>query len=190
MIDVFFCSVPEPGLRGLMSTLCRARWYMEPDTNIHYLTPFGLKVANEEFQRFRRAWADQQAKSDVYVVTDDDCLLPAAPSLAAAASILRGHPEFALLSYCPVNADIFPWTPEGYQPFENNAVMEHVSTGGIRVCRKGAVTEWPEMLPGLRSYDAQHAEAVRKAGLRVGYMRDLKMNHLGCGRGYSQVARA
>lgn len=97
--------------------------------------------------------------------------------------LMSKYPQFAIISLTPSNATINPWTPEGYTPTLADDIMEHFSVGGIRLCRKGVVRDWP-MQDG-RGYDALHARAIRKAGYRVGLAREFKYNHLG--EGYSTV---
>lgn len=137
-------------------------------------------VGVREFQRYRRIVADAQG-GEFYVLADDDCL-PVGEVVERGFEILQRHPEYAILSLWPENESIVEWTPEGYVTANDAEVMEHVSVGGVRFCRKMPFTCWPGMPEGeYRGYDAVQCEAIRKAGKRVGYFRDLKMVHLGKG---------
>lgn len=76
------------------------------------------------------------------------------------------------------NETINPWTPEGYETFVDDEIAEHVSVGGIRVCRKTGLEFPPITTP---HYDATHCQALRDMGYRVGHMRNVTAIHLGKG---------
>ena len=144
-----------------------------------------VDVDAKDFQRQRRMITDAVSTTGIYVCADDDCLpLDNLNGLRQAETILRQHSDFAILSALPSKANIVPWTPESYQPFEDQYVMEHVSVGGIRFCRKGALKEWPPH-DGNAGFDREHCAAIRAAGKRVGYFRSHVMEHLG--EGHSTV---
>ena len=174
-IDVFFCSVPgreDVTLAGLAS------WGARP--GIRILEPNLLGVSAFEFQKERRVWAEKYSTGPYYVVTDDDCVPPLGEWLSEATAIMDRHPEFAILSLMPENATIQRWTPENYDAFEDDEVMEHIDVGGVRVCRKGMLTEWPEQTK--RTYDREQCTAIRDKGFRCGYYRHITQVHLGEGR--------
>jgi len=145
------------------------------------------------FQRERRIIADQEAKSDIYICADDDCLPESEPFIQKALAIMGRHPDYGILSLWPSNEHIHPWTPPDEEKpllvsgvaHHDTEVMEHVSVGGIRFCRKGVMGEWPA-LEG-RGYDGTHCMALRKAGYRAGYFLDILMTHVG--KSYSTVWR-
>lgn len=177
-VDVFFCSI---GGREEMSAHCREQWELSrhPWAMVD-LTPERIDTTPEHFQKLRRVWAEEKARGEYYIVTDDDCLVPGGDWIMEALSIMERHPDFAILSLWPENANIHRWTPEEYDPIEDPEVLEHFSVGGVRLCRKGILTSWP-VLEG-KAYDNVQCEAIRKAGYRVGYFKSLKMLHLGEGR--------
>lgn len=179
MIPVYFCSVPtQSAVRGLLTEACESRWY-EHGVNVRTLTPRRQKCQPREFQRERRRFADWATADEFYVVADDDCLVPAEPFIEMAVDILERHPEFAVLSLFPKPHKINPWQKSGCDDLE---VMEHVDVGGVRFCRKGCLKEWPPMPEdGPPAYDRIHAEALRAAGWRCGYYKELSMLHLGSG---------
>ena len=136
------------------------------------------EVNKKEFQLARRVIADHLAETDPFVLADDDCL-PEYFGGGDACDIALRHGRFAILSALPRNATIHPWTPTStiHEVYEDAEVLEHVSVGGIRVCRKGALKDWPPMDgPG---YDAAQAEALRAIGRSVGYFKNLTCEHLG-----------
>jgi hypothetical protein len=177
VIDVYFSTMDYPSelaIREAMSDQCRERWMKERVP----VKPLWVPASNPvEFQRTRRIHADQYAGSPIYVLADDDCLLGEESPIAPMLDLMARYPEFAILSLLPSSAPIYPWTPEGYTPVLNEEIMEHVSVGCIRFCRKGAMKDWPPMDgPG---YDGIHCQALRDAGWRVGYARQHTMVHLG-----------
>ena len=198
-IPVYLCTTELPDdalgrLRNWMVFLCRERWLMESEADLQTLTPEALRCDLRRFQRERRVEAEKRAivaQKPFYVLSDDDTLIAHPdPFLPEAVQTMREHPEFAILSLWPSNSVLGKWKADdlpGYEPYEDDEVMEHVSVGGIRICRTGAVplAEWPEMHPKLWSYDAQQGTAFRDAGYRVGYLKRKPgqdypaMNHLG-----------
>lgn len=183
-IDVFFCfaSTPKGGLlRHDMMMLCRNRWLLEDEKLIrfHTITPQILECNAFEFQSKRRIYADEHAKSDVYVLADDDVLLPSQSPVKGMIELMKRYPQFVILSLYPSNANIMPWTPEGYEPIRNNEVMEHVSVGHVRFHRKDVVKNWPAQTRA--GYDTEECEQIRKEGGRVGYALQFKAVHLGEG---------
>lgn len=181
MTDVFFCTVEPMGartIRGQIRDLCRTVWTTRvQDSRLRW--QYGLDIPN--FQVARRINADHLAEGSVYVMTDDDMMPMSADIISRGLELMEKYPEFSMLSAMPASATIHPWA-EGYLCDD---VMEHVSVGGLRFCRKGILHKWPEFTgPG---YDREHCEAIREAGYRVGYMRDVKANHLGEGKMFSTV---
>lgn len=173
---VFVCHVPLLGERA--ESFLRVVGYWGPGVRV-LSPPPGIKP--REFQRYRRIVADVQG-GEYYILTDDDCL-PVGDVVERGLGILGRHPEYAILSLLPENETIVEWTPEDYQTASDAEVVEHVSVGGVRFCRKMPFTAWPAMPSGeYCGYDAVQCEAIRKAGKRVGYFRDLRMVHLGAGK--------
>lgn len=156
--------------------------------------PGTIGCDSTSFQRERRIYADVNS-TDIYLCVDDDCLLASPePFIEKAVDVLRRHADFGILSVWPSNSELHPWTPGpeelarncvGGRVYEDDEVMEHVSVGGIRICRPGLLKDWPLMTG--RTYDSQHCAALRAAGYRSGYIKPhiALMNHLG--RNYSQV---
>lgn len=172
-VDVFFCSAE---LRPDMTVRCREAWQVP----MWHLSPAGIGVSKRDFQKYRRVFAERQASGKYYIVADDDCLPPEGDWMSKAVEIMDRYPEFAILSLWPTNAVIQRWTPDDYTPVETEEVSEHFSVGNIRVCRKGAFTDWPEQVTA--GYDNTHCVALRKAGWRVGFFRNIKFLHLGEGK--------
>lgn len=156
-----------------MADLCLEAWKSIPGLRVHVL--FGENI---EFQKKRREQAENMAKSSIYVCTDDD-ILPSKVDLGLINILFNQYQDYAILSAVPINCRIYPWNLGQL----NNEVMEHVSVGGARFVRKGAMKEWPPYFGG--GYDASHAEHLRNLGYKVGY--SLKTECLHLGEGYSSV---
>lgn len=182
-IEVFLCVAdyhriaPELSrTRYAFANACHAAWE-QMGYRVNLLRGEGLG-----FRRERRIQAEAKAQGKVYIVADDDCL-PDPRSVISDDSLWRLS-HFAVLSFWPVNAKLNPWTPKGYAPYEDREVMEHVSVGGIRVCRKGAMKYWPPC-PDDKGYDGIEAEVLRADNWKVGYLKTAQMLHLG--EGFSTV---
>lgn len=184
-IDVFFCSIENSDeLRMGMAETCEARWQQVDGVRVIGIYDTMLRCSPLGFQRSRRIFADEEAAGDIYILADDDCLLPADFDLRECLRIVSAHPSFGIISLLPSNVTISPWYPEKYIPEVTPDVFEVASVGGIRFCRKIHMALWPAMGPGP-GYDAIQAEAVRSSGGRVGYFRNHKQLHLG--EGFSTV---
>ncbi len=168
-------------MRFSMGELCFNRWKSEKGAQVEALTEWLCACDAREFQRERRIAADEMADSDIYVVADDDCFLPADFDLDACLKIMNEHPEFAVLSLMHSNCNFSEWTPENYAVQSDSDVAEHYAAGGVRFCRKGVIKEWPPMGDGP-GYDTIHGEAIRAAGYRIGYFRKHFDFHLGEGK--------
>lgn len=182
MTKVFFCTVERWGahtIRGYFRDACRLAWIKMDDAHIHPL--YGYDVP--DFQRTRRMDADKLAPTDIYVLTDDDMLPIGEDFIARGVALMQKYPGFGMLSALPTNAMIQFWNPENHKPLVNDEVMEHYSVGGLRFCRRGIVKKWP--VQNGKGYDADHCAAIRDAGYSVGYMRDVRANHLG--EGFSTI---
>lgn len=192
MINLFFCSVGMDPFRLAMRNLCWMRWRREEKVSYRHISPLSLDIPESSFQRERRVHADLHSMGSTFILADDDCLPLSLAFVERAVDILERHPEFAILSLWPSNCVINRWTSKkplsqiytlAGDVYEDEEVMEHVSVGGIRFCRKGSLQEYPPMLN--KGYDMEHCIALREAGYRVGLFKQIKMNHIG--EGYSTV---
>ncbi len=199
MTDVFISRLNYVGnsmierVRAQQYSICLERWLWEPGASVKQLYQYEHDAA--QFQRERRMFAEKMACGNLYVLADEDCLLETAhPCLDRAADIMTRHPDFAILSWMPINCDIIPWAPAteenrllvGGTHVIDDEVAEHVSVGGIRLCRKGAMTDWPPMDAGSKAYDGIHCARLRELGWRSGYFRTLRQLHIG--RHFSMIA--
>lgn len=193
MTDVFVTTIALEPVRQYLFLAVVRRWMLEEQRKIcvfkpgifwqqHYVTDTTIPILGighpSQMQRDRRIKADELARSEIYIVTDDDCMPIGADFIARGLAVMEAHPDFGILAamnYWNRN-DSVPYTGR----FIDADVWECHAVGGIRFCRKGIIKEWPESVnPG--SYDCQHHEALVKAGYRTGYMRNVQMNHIGLG---------
>lgn len=173
--EVFFCTC---GSRDGLAEKMREHW-LGLNVNLRVITPKILGCDNFSFQKIRRAAAEVMAKSEIYILADDDCSLITPLELGIQA--LRSRDDFALVSAFPANCNIERWTPEDHEPYEDMNLMEHYSTGGIRIIRRGCMVKgWPEQV--RVGYDSEHCEALRSSGYRVGYAQHCRMEHWGEGK--------
>jgi len=208
--EVFFCTAPTTDERQRIADRCFEYWSGNPDADVVVVTPETVGCSLGQFQRERRIYADSRARHHEYICTDDDMLPTADDCLVKGIAALRTHTDFGILSAWPANCTINRWEPGEesmrclvclgvaksrgcgncggagwfsftYQPFEDLSVMEHVSVGGLRFCRKGLLEEWPDY-SGQGGYDGVHSLALRKAGYRVGYLQHARAVHLGEGK--------
>lgn len=165
-------------LRNAIFQCVFRRWRAEPYCKLTILRPTHYQTG-PDYQRERRIRAEQQNNREIFIVADDDCYIgEPEPIIHRCLEIMERHKDFAILSFFPQNFTVSRWAPENYAAYEDDEVMEQKDVGGIRVCRRGILKEYPPA-NGLH-YDAIHCEAIRAAGYRVGYLK-FKMLHLGEG---------
>ena len=138
MIEVFLCFHSEDKAIQLLDTAERWR-----KTKGAY--PTIIQVPEEGFEIKRRMLADKLSKDDIYIIADILCV-PAMPKF-----IQTVKQRFINLGMAGIN----------YRGF--NEPLKYPT--GIRVCKKGLVEKWPQQI--TKTYDKEHAEAIRSTGSRV-----------------------
>lgn len=199
MIDVFISTCATDPIRRRLFQATIERWKCDPLANMKFILTKETVVLNPlmfsklksqtEFildksvmQRERRILADREAKSDIYIVTDDDCIPLGLDFIERGVRVMEAHPQHGVLAALNIRSDtlfkngIAPYCGE----FIDDDVWDCHAVGGIRFCRKGAIKEWPASV-SEGSYDMQHHEGLVNAGFRAGYMRNVLFNHLGEG---------
>ena len=194
MIDVFFCYSPYGlpdtpqwvlELRSRMADLCAYRWEVERGVNLRWLTPQITTNHGFEdipFQQARRMYADENANSDIYVVTDDDCLLTCNPTVYPVLEIMEKHPRLGILAL-KENRSPTPMV-RAQKPMhelrDTEDLIESHAVGGVRFCRKGITPEWPTINPrNPYQYDSQHWPVLVEAGYWSAYAKAYGMIHVG-----------
>jgi hypothetical protein len=134
-----------------------------------------------QFQSERRRVAEHESTTPIYIVADDDMEPSRMDNWLAwilyGRRYMENYPQFGILSPLLENTTLMPATVDGSPPYIDEAVQEEHNVGGIRFCRKGIITEWPEQT--RRGYDQEHCAAYQRRGLKVGYMKQLWANHPG-----------
>lgn len=156
-------------------------WMGIPWVRLRVVTPALLGCELKDFNRLRREFAEREAGTPEYILTDDDCLPDSDRDILKAVRILEEHEKFGMLSAWPSNARISKWTPEDWEPFEDKDVQEVHDVGGLRFIRSGAM-KFPFPPSKGIGYDTIHCDYMRLYGYRVGYFKGVKMEHLGEGR--------
>lgn len=197
MIDLFISTCAEEPIRAAMARATIARWMYEPDVQLKILkfgNPAEAVRGYENFvvhhgrlknpgpfdssERERRCYAEEFAKSDIYILADDDILPLQKGFVMNALAIMRANPEFGKLCLYTIPDHPIPETGAGVK---SNAYLFQVhGAGGVRFIRKGVVERWAPM-DGKEGYDAPHCREFHRKGFRVGYFRNLKGLHLGWG---------
>lgn len=184
--DFFFCSAPQSPERYERACETLAMWRKV----VWPVTVLQAEPGNSfYFQSERRKMAERLATTPIYIVADDD-IEPSAlrwPGLTllkcqlywleVGLEMMEKYPQFGILSPLLEKTTLFPATVDGSPPFVNTDVQEEHNVGGIRFCRKGIITEWPEQL--RRGYDQEHCAAYQQHGYKVGYMKHLWAIHPG-----------
>lgn len=176
--DFFFCSAPQSQERYERSREMLAMWRKA-------IWPVTVLQAGPgesfRFQSERRKIAERLAQTPIYIVADDD-MEPSRTDcqqkwLRLGCYYMEMYTGFGMLSPLLEATTLMPATVDGSPPFQNSDIQEEHNVGGIRFCRKGVITEWPEQL--RRGYDQEHCAAYQAKGYKVGYMRHLWASHPG-----------
>jgi hypothetical protein len=190
VIDVFMRTAPETRLRQHLALAVLDRLAMMRGTNLRVLVPrvdvaysgqwplIPIPIFGEDFWRSSRAACEEMSSGD-YVLIDDDQLPIGKTWLEDGMAALEAHPEFEMLASwsvvsgevreCPGNAAAWDAT--------------RLSIGTPCFVRKGTFMDLPA--GELASYDNTLCDALRARGLRWGFLRHVRHNHLGYG--YSQA---
>jgi hypothetical protein len=194
MIDVFFCTGDEGrtdcpdwilDVRRRMADLCKRRWEFEGGVNVsvHTITPWFCKNRwyTAPFQLARRQYAEDHAKSYIYVVADDDCLLSSDPTVGPVVEIMEKNPNVGILALKQHNAaPMVRATVPARELYETEDLIESHAVGGIRFCRKGIIKEWPpHSEENPYQYDSIHGPAISRAGYVSAYTKAYSMMHIG-----------
>lgn len=176
--DFYFCSAPQSPERYERACATLAMWRK----NIWPVTVLQAEPGDAfYFQSERRKMAERLATTPIYILADDDMEPSRQPNiqkwLRLGCYYMEMYTGFGMLSPLLEDTNLFPATVDGSKPFENADVQEEHNVGGIRFCRKGVITEWPEQT--RRGYDQEHCAAYQAKVYKVGYMKHLWASHPG-----------
>lgn len=160
-----------------------ARWKMQKDCHVHPLTwtdgleptrwiekGDGWKLWSEyPFATHSLEWAEKFAKSDPYIICNDDNLPYGQDFVAKGLDIMARHPEYGVISGVVTN---------GHEPYDTeNEVHEIHAVGGLVFLRKGLVTEFPPLEDCF--WDGERHRQVTAKGFKSGYSHKLPYLHMG-----------
>lgn len=131
------------------------------------LRPLG-GMSGREFQSWRRKHAEELARTECYILADDDCMPLGKRFLERSEDLMRRYPDYAILG-----------TEDYCAPYGPTEIYETTTGGGINVIRKGVI-EVPAFNGQTWDGSAQ-GQQVRAKGYKVGRMRDVRRNHFGDG---------
>lgn len=181
MTDVFVRVFSSSELRLGFAIAAVARWKMQKDVNVTVLQwadgityDFGdcqlwQPVGSGIFATDSLACAEQLAKSDTYIIANDDALIYGQDFVENGLKVMENHPDFGVVSGAVVNGDQFQ--------FDGPEVTEIHAVGGLVFLRKGLVTEFPPLEDAYWDLE-RHRQVVAK-GFRSGYTRKCPYLHMG-----------
>lgn len=115
------------------------------------------------------ACAERLAKSDTYIIANDDALIYGQDFVENGLKIMENHSDFGVVSGAVVNGDQFQ--------FDGPEITEIHAVGGLVFLRKGLVTEFPPLEDAYWDIE-RHRQVVAK-GFRSGYTRKCPYLHMG-----------
>lgn len=151
-------------------------WLNSLPCKVWHNSPFeDLSWTLEGSERRRHLFAARLAAGEIYCVADDDCLPEQADWAERAEEAIRQNVGYGLLALGPTGG---PSTHTGQT--SGGEIVNTASVGGIRLVRRGALKTFPPY-GGVRGYDMQMCAAYRAAGWKIGFLRNIRRQHLGGG---------
>jgi hypothetical protein len=187
-IHIYFCHIPntEPDrlFRNHLARGCLERWTRDPLAHVVLLQPadtvplaegcdFRTAGPADQFHVARYGEPQRAHPDDWFVVADDDCLPLGQSFVERALAVLRGSGEYAVVAALNLLA-----LPNGYP--SANQILESHAVGGINFVSPRC-PPIPEGISLPAQTDTARYEVVRAAGLKEGYLQQVRMNHLGHG---------
>lgn len=192
MIDAFCRVWADSVLRHGLAMACVERWLMERDIRLHVIecssakyplfdgpSPMRHVLSPVKFWIRSKELAEQQAQSDIYIVSDDDHLVLGKTWLEDGLRVMKNHLDYGMLASWSINGEV----PE---KDGDEWVWDSDSIGCPCFIRKGIVKEFPD--GPLAEYDGILTRHINALGWKTGFLRTLRNNHIGLG--YSQVIPA
>ena len=167
MIDVFVRVPPfyKCEIRRGMFQAVRHRWYKELNCNF-------ITMTCDTDVRTVREQAEEIAKSDPYIFTDDDVLIVGKDWVKRGVEALLAHPEYAIVSSLSL--------VEGENLAKGTGtIYEMHAVGAPSFIRKGFCKDLPPM--DINSECGVLHKHVLDQGKKMGLVNGLRHNHLGHG---------
>jgi hypothetical protein len=133
-----------------------------------------LPIVDETISAKKRA--EEQSRSSIYVVADNDCLILGENFVQQGLDIMSRHPDYGLLAATSICDGDFA---NGY-PREGLAeVVPRHAVGGVAFVRKGILTEFRPC--DVTQVDETICHEMKSKGYKTGSMPGLRFNHIGAG---------
>jgi len=188
--DVFIRVFSSSELRLGFAIATVARWRMQQDCRVHVIQwADGLKYnwwighrkgewigewINEPELPFATSslrQAEELAKSDPYIICNDDNLPYGQDFVSNGLDIMNRYPDYGVISGVVVNGEGSEFEMNGPEVKEIHAV------GGLVFLRKGLVTNFPQLEDCF--WDGERHKQVVEKGFKSGYSRSLPYLHMG-----------
>jgi hypothetical protein len=169
MIDVFIrtTSPDKNALRKAFVDATQARWEMDPLARISWIVNYGILEG--------RKFAEAHARSEIYLYTDDDCVVVGRNWIARGLAAMRSCPEYAVCS----SLSLIEGENLAVPPPDAGKIYPMHAVGAPMWIRRGILTDLPEMT--LNSESGVIDEYVKSKGFREGLITGLRHQHLGNG---------
>lgn len=180
-IDIFVRTMAvQDEVRQAMKYLCTVRWLME-----------GVQITELEDMDIRagRLYAEQNAKSDPYIITDDDVLIMGKNWIERATSVLLSHPEYAIASTLSmIEGENMAKPPRLFGPDDHGVdIYEMHSVGAPMIIRKGTCRELPPLT--LDNECGEIHRMVLDMGKKEGLITGIRHMHVGNGFSSNPILR-
>jgi hypothetical protein len=196
-MDVFVRVAPLSSVRSHLAAAVLARLAGFPDVRVRPLLseadvfwnpiiPVAASapafLCTDEFWNESVRFADQHASGDVYALLDDD-QLPLGPDFFhLGRRLLLEHPEFAFISSVSINGEVaLPRWDVMLAPAERDRQIVVAGSAGTPFFARARSLAHLRPQSSLARADTEACESIQRAGLKVGFARALRHNHLGYG---------
>jgi len=182
LVDCFIRVFSSSELRLGFAIATVARWKMQKDVRVSVLrwidglnhefdchTYDLLNRPEDPFAAASLRKAESWAKSDPYIICNDDNLIYGQDFVSKGLAIMERNPEYGVVSGVVVNGDQYK--------MDGPEITEIHAVGGLVFLRKGLVTEFPALEDPY--WDGERHKQVLAKGFKSGYARDLPYLHMG-----------
>jgi hypothetical protein len=151
-------------LRAAMYELCRTRWEIDPNVRVCLLRDQPIREG--------RLFADEWAKSDPYIITDDDVLIVGKDWVKRGLEAMLANPEYGVCSTLSL--------VEGENEAKGSGVIYPMHAVGQPMwIRKGLMADLP---PFDFTFECQVIQShIEAKGFKEGIINGLRHNHIGHG---------
>ena len=183
MLDVFIIEGPRGNaIRRDIESVALHWWKSIIKDDPDYLNFRFIEMNEDEdpldFAIRARQYAFTCSGSDVFILTDNDMLPFSMEDIKAGVDVITEYESFFQLSAMPKPHTIKLIRLDRYRQINNDHIMEHYSSGGLRFCHK--VPELQAPLEKVKGYDGVFCRHLYdKHGMKCGYLKGSNAFHLG-----------